>query len=185
MLPIEIAEDLLYDEGTMTFIPIKATKLRFEHSLVSISKWESKWHKPFPFINIGRDGKPLPITNEEMIDYLECMCLTQNVDPDVFKHISGPDMKRIVQYINDPMTATTFNEKNKHSSPKRMITNELIYHWMAEYGIWKECEKWHINRLMTLIHVCSAENAPKKKMSKNEVYDRQRAINAARRKPKK
>lgn len=178
MLEIEIPEETLYDEKTMTFIPIKATKLRFEHSLVSISKWESKWHKPY--LDDSRKK-----TSEEMIDYLKCMCLTQNVDPEVFKHISSENMKKIAEYMEDPQTATWFNDKNQPHGNKKVLTNELIYYWMAELGIWKECEKWHIKRLLTLIHVCSAEKAPKKKMSKGEVYERHRALNAARRKSKK
>ena len=173
MLEIEVQEETLYDEKTMSFIPIKATKLRFEHSLVSISKWESKWHKPFL-----AEGEKTP---EEMVDYLKCMCLTQNPDPEVFAHLSAENMKKIADYMEDPMTATWFNDKNKPGGKGKVITNELIYYWMAEHGIWKECEKWHIKRLLTLIHVCSAERAPKKKMSRGEVYERQRALNAQRR----
>ena len=177
MLEIEIAEEELFDEETRTFIPIKKTKLRFEHSLVSIAKWESKWHKPF------LDNRE--ITAEEMLDYLKCMCLTQNPDPNVIEHMSAENLKKIVNYMQDKQTATWFNERDNKPGKKEIITNELIYYWMAEYGIWKECEKWHINHLLTLIRVCSAKNAPQKKMSKGEVYDRQRALNKARRKPKK
>lgn len=177
MLEIEIPEEDLYDESTRTFVTIKATKLRFEHSLVSISKWESKWKKPF------LDDKTEK-TNEEMVDYLRCMCLTQNVDPDIFNYISGENITKIADYMKDSMTATWFNDKNRPGGKNKVVTSELIYFWMTQFGIWKECEKWHINRLLTLIHVCSAENAPKKKMSRGEVYDRQRALNAARRKPK-
>ena len=178
MLEIIIPEEDLYDEATRTFIPIKATKLRFEHSLVSISKWEAKYHKSYFDKNTIK-------SSEEMVDYLRMMCLTQNVDPDIFKYIPASELKRLHDYMEDPMTATVFNDKNVPKGNNKFITNELVYYWMAEYGIWKECEKWHINRLMTLIHVCSAENAPKKKMSKSELYDRHRALNAARRKPKK
>ena len=178
MLEIEIPQEELFDEATKTFITIKATKLRFEHSLVSISKWEQKYHKAFLDKNVNK-------TNEEMIDYLRMMCLTQNVDPDTFKYLSAKVLNQIHDYMEDSMTATTFNDKDGKKGSNKFITNELIYHWMAEYGIWKECEKWHINHLLALIHVCSAENAPKKKMSKSELYDRHRALNAARRKPKK
>ena len=185
MLEIELPEEELYDEKTREFVKIKATKMRFEHSLVSISKWESKYHKPFPFLNKSKNGKPVDITNEEMIYYLECMCLTQNVDPKTFRYMPRKYIEKIAEYIQDPMTATWFNDRNKPSSKQKIITNELIYNWMAEYGIWKECEKWHINRLLTLIHVCAAENAPKKKMSKSELYERQNRLNAARRKKPK
>ena len=178
MLEIEVQEETLYDEKTMSFIPIKATKLRFEHSLVSISKWEQKYHKSFLDKNVKK-------TNEEMVDYIRMMCLTQNVDPKTFNYLSAKDIKKIRAYMDDSMTATTFNDRDQKKGSNKFVTNELIYHWMAEYGIWKECEKWHINHLLALIHVCSAENAPKKKMSKSELYDRHRALNAARRKPKK
>ena len=178
MLEIEIPEEELFDETTNRFITVKATKLRFEHSLVSISKWEQKYHKAFLDKNVKK-------TNEEMVDYLRFMCLNQNVDPEIFNYLPTKALQDIHAYMEDSMTATTFNDKGGKKGSNRFITNELIYHWMAEFGIWKECEKWHINHLLALIHVCSAENAPKKKMSKNEVYDRQRALNAARRKPKK
>lgn len=184
MLEIEIPEEDLYDEATRTFITVKATKLRFEHSLVSISKWESKWKKPFPFLNIKNNSSRVEITDDEMTDYLKCMCLTQNVDPDIFKYIHGAVLKQITDYMTDSRTATWFNEKNRPGGKNKVVTSELVYFWMTNFGIWKECEKWHINRLLTLIHVCSAENAPKKKMSKAETYDRQRALNQARRKPK-
>lgn len=179
MLEIEISEQLVYDESTSTFISVKASKLKFEHSLVSISKWESKWHKPFPFINNNKQ-----MTSEEFTDYLKMMCITQNIPDDTFKTLPANAIKKIVEYMDNSQTATTFKEEPKKSSGK-FITSELIYSWMAQLNIWKECEKWHINRLLTLIHVCSAENAPKKKMSKEELYGRHRALNQARRKPKK
>lgn len=179
MLEIVVPESEVFDESTSEYIAVKATTLKFEHSLVSISKWESKWKKPFPLLNKNQE-----MTNEEMIDYLRCMCITQNVSDDIFSHLPRKVYDEIGQYMNDPMTATTFNDKAGGRGGK-FITSELIYCWMTQLNIWKECEKWHINRLLTLVHVCSAENAPKKKMSRGEIYDRQRALNAARRKPKK
>lgn len=180
MLEIIIPESEIFDESTREFITVKAVKLKFEHSLVSISKWESKWLKPFPFLNKS-DKK---ITNEELIDYFRFMCITQNVPDDTFEHLPRTAIKEIFDYMNSPMTATVFSDKPGGRSGK-FITSELIYCWMTQLNIWKECEKWHINRLLTLIHVCSAENAPKKKMSKGEVMARHIAANRARRKPKK
>lgn len=177
MLEIEIPEEEFYDEATRTIFTTKKTKLRFEHSLVSISKWESKWKKPF----LHKETKK---TNEEMVDYLRCMCLTQNVDPLIFRYLPKQFVEEIARYMDDSHTATWFNDQNTPKGRGKVITSELIYYWMTEYGIWKECEKWHINRLLTLIHVCSAETAPKKKMSKGELYDRHRALNKARRKPR-
>ncbi len=180
MLEIEIPEQEIYDESTSTFIPVKAAKLKFEHSLVSISKWESKWHKPFPFINNNKQ-----MTSEEFIDFLKMMCITQNVPDETFRSLPSNALKEIVDYMDNLQTATTFKEDNKKGNGGKFITSELIYCWMTQLNIWKECEKWHINRLLTLIHICSVENAPKKKMSKDELYSRQRALNQARRKPKK
>lgn len=178
MLEIHIPEAEVFNELTREFIAVKSVTLKFEHSLVSISKWEQKWKKPFPLLNKNQE-----MTNEEMIDYLRCMCITQNVSDDVFSNLPKSAYEEIGKYMSDPMTATTFKD-NTPGKGGKFITNELIYCWMAQCGIWKECEKWHINRLLTLIHVVSAENAPKKKMSKGELYDRQRALNAARRKKK-
>lgn len=179
MLEIVIPEAEVFDEETREFIAVKATTLKFEHSLVSINKWESKWKKPFPFLN-----KNTEMTNEEVLDYLRCMCITQNVPEDAFSHFPKWALDKLIEYMNDPMTATKFSDKSPGKGGK-FITSELIYCWMTQLNIWKECEKWHINKLLTLIHVCSAENAPKKKMSKGEAMQRQQALNKARRKPKK
>lgn len=176
MLELKIPDQVLFDEGSMQFIYTKETVLRFEHSLVSISKWESKWKKPF------MDPKRKS-TREEDNYYYKCMCLTQNVDPNVISHLPSWAVEKIQSYMEDTMTATWFNEKNKPGK-REIITSELIYYWMISYNIPFECQKWHINRLMTLIHVCGIKNAPEKKMTKAETYERQRQINAMRRKPK-
>lgn len=179
MLEIQIPEAEEYNELTREFITVKSVTLKFEHSLVSIYKWESKWKKPFPFLNKDKN-----MTNEEMIDYLRCMCITQNVPEETFSNLPKWAFEEIGKYMNDPMTATVFSDQ-PHRGGGKFITAELIYCWMTQLNIWKECEKWHINKLLTLIHVCSAENAPKKKMSKGETMSRHRALNQARRKPKK
>lgn len=174
MLEIEIPGVEQYDEVNNRFITTKGQVLRLEHSLVSISKWEAKWHKPY----LSKKPKSLA----EQIDYIRCMTLTQNVDPNVYTAITPQVLNRINAYIEDSMTATTFSKRQRGRSNNRIVTAELIYYWMICHQIPFECQKWHLNRLMTLINVCNAENGPKKKMSQKEIYASNRALNAARRK---
>jgi len=155
--------------------PEKPVTLQLEHSLVSLSKWEAKWQKPFLSNTSDR-------TDEEMNDYIRCMTLTQNVDPNLYYFIPDNVYNEITEYIQSPMTATTFSDNNNRPS-REIITNELIYYWMITLQIPIDpCEKWHLNRLMTLIKVCSIKNSPQKKMSLNELRSRNRSLNEARRK---
>lgn len=164
-----------WDEKTEKFIEPKIIKLQLEHSLISISKWESKWCKPF----LTKKEK----TIEETIDYIKCMTLTQNVKSDVYDHITQSDFQMVLDYINSPMTATTFSQNQQTGGNREIVTSELIYYWMIALNIpIDECQKWHLNRLLTLIRVCEIKNNPGKKMSKKDIYKRQAAINAARRK---
>lgn len=171
MLIINVPDTELYDEIRNEFTHIKGQKLVLEHSLVSLSKWESKWKKPF------YDRKPK--TAEESVDYVRCMTVN-SVDPMIYKGISSTHLKEINAYIEDPMTATTINQKNAPS--REIVTSELIYYWMVALNIPFECQKWHLNRLLTLINVCSIKNKPPKKMSKKELISRNAKLNAARRK---
>lgn len=180
MLQVKIPESERFDSRTDTFITTKATTLQLEHSLVSIAKWESKWCKPF--FGTGRPNEA-PKTAEETLDYIRCMTLTQNVDPNVYEAIPIDVIKQITEYIDAPMTATWFSEdKNGKKGSKEVITNELVYYWMISQNIPMECQKWHFNRLMTLIRVCGIKNAPPKKMSKHDLLSRNAALNAARKK---
>lgn len=172
MLRIEIPAAEQFDEATNRFIYTKATNLQMEHSLVSLAKWESKWHKPF----LGKEQK----TAEETIDYLRCMTITQNVDPLIYHAIPNKKMEEIKAYIDDKMTATWFSEDGKQSND--VITAEIIYDWMIAFNIPSEYAKWHLNRLLTLIRVRSIKSAPQKKMKKEEQAKNYRALNAARRK---
>lgn len=172
MLTITVPARELFDDRTNEFIYTKAHTLQLEHSLVSISKWESKWHKPF----LTKETK----TEEEMRDYIRCMTITQNVDPSVYLGLSRNNLVQIKQYIDDTMTATTFNDKNKKQN-HQVITSELIYYWMVSLNIPFECQKWHLNRLLTLIHICDIKNTPAKKMSRRDVMSRNASLNAARR----
>lgn len=176
MLELIINEPESYDERRNLFIEGKKHILKLEHSLVSISKWESKWCKPF----LTNKAK----TVEEWIDYIRCMTITQNVNPIVYFLINDDHFKQIIDYMNAPMTATTVPKDN--SSPNReVVTAELIYYWMIALNIPPEYQKWHLNRLLTLINVCNFKNKPPKKMSQSDLLNKHRSVNAARRKPRK
>jgi hypothetical protein len=159
------------------FINTKETEIKIEHSLVAISKWESKWHVAFLDDHVEK-------TNEMMIDYIRCMTITQNVNPIVYLAINqSPEvLKEINDYIDDPMTATTFNNRFMKSGGRgEYVTSELIYYWMISQNIPMDCEKWHLNRLMALIRICSEKNAPSKKMKKSEILNQNRSLNEMRR----
>lgn len=163
-----------YDEANNLFIPPEYYPLKLEHSLISLSKWESKWHKSF----LHTKNK----TDEEVLDYIRCMTLNPNVESDVYNHLSLENLRDINNYINDPMTATILPEDKSAKRNREIVTSELIYYWMIAYNIPVEFQKWHIERLMTLIRVCSIKNEPPKKRSKSEIMRRNAALNEARRK---
>lgn len=175
MLTIHVPEGRFFNDKTNEFIYTKPVDLQLEHSLISLSKWEAKWKKPF------LDNKDK--TPEEMLDYIRCMTLTKNVDPKIYEILSKEALISIRDYIQDPMTATWFSDDKKNRRPNReIITAEIIYYWMIAQNIPPEYQKWHINRLLTLIRVCSIKNAPPKKMSKKDIMRQNRQLNAARRK---
>ena len=174
MLRITIPATELWDEKREEFITVaKEQTLQLEHSLVSISKWESNWCKPF----MSKEAKTL----EETIDYIKCMTITQNVSDETYDRLTNSNIDKVSKYISAPMTATTFHNSNQGTS-REIITSELIYYWMISMNIPMECQKWHLNRLLTLIRVCNVKNSPPKKMSKGDIMRRNAALNAARRK---
>lgn len=172
MLKITVPAKEMFNEQTQTFYSTKECEICLEHSLVSVSKWESKWNKPF----LSKEQKTL----EETIDYIKCMTITQNVDPMVYSALTQQNIDAINTYINAPMTATTFSN-NKGRVNNEIITSELIYYWMIALQVPMECQKWHLNRLLTLIRVCNIKQQPGKKMSNRELLQRNSALNAARR----
>ena len=177
-IPVKQLEQ--WDENTEQFVYMTVGKeqtLQLEHSLVSISKWESKWHRSF--LHALEKGN---LTHDETVDYIKCMTLTKNVDSDVYEFLTEDNMKEINAYISDSMTATTINDGPSKTHNREILTSELIYYCMVSFNIPFECEKWHINRLLMLIRVCSVKNQPTKKMSRREIMNRNAAINAARRK---
>lgn len=174
MLRLTIPAREQWDEGKQEFINTKEQTLQLEHSLVSLSKWESKWAKPFLTNQ--------PKTYEETIDYIKCMTINQNVDPAIYSCLDNSHFEQINKYIEAPMTATYFSEqKGGRGGGREQVTSELIYYWMIALQIPFECEKWHLNRLLTLVKVCNIKNTPPKKRSKREIMSRNAALNEARR----
>ena len=173
MLQITVPASESWDESKQEFINTKEQTLQLEHSLVSLSKWESKWCKSF----FSKKEK----TTEETIDYIKFMTLTQNVKPEVYSNLTNENVRQINEYIEAPMTATYFSKEEKGKVNNETVTAELIYYWMIALNIPFECQKWHLNRLLTLIRVCNVKNQPPKKMSKSSILSRNAALNAARR----
>lgn len=173
MLTIIVPESESFDPITETFFSTKEQKLVLEHSLYSISKWESKWNKVF----LDKREKK---TVEESRDYIKCMTITQNVDPAIYYALTDKNYQEITEYMQAPMTATWFPNDNRPPS-REIITSEVIYYYMTALQIPFECDKWHLNRLMTLIHVCSEKNKPPKKMGMKTIMTKNQALNQLRR----
>lgn len=172
MLPITIPENDLFDEKNEEFIHIYETTITLEHSLISISKWESMYHKPFL--------SKTPKTQQEIIDYIKCMTIEKKVDPNVYFGLTAQNINKIKEYIDDPMTATTFSKTEKGGG-REVITSELIYYWMIAQEIPPQYEKWHLNRLLTLIRVCNNKNTPSKKMKSGDIRRQNASLNEQRR----
>lgn len=175
MLQIVVPQREYYNRSTNQFVYTKEQKLNLEHSLVSVSKWESKFCKPFLYTF---DKSP---TDEEIRYYVKCMTLTQNVDDNIYVSLTRENIDEIFEYINNSMTATTFRDE-KHKPPRELVTSELVYYWMTQCNIPFECQKWHFNRLLTLIRVCNVKSQPPKKRSAAEIAERYRIENEKRKK---
>lgn len=174
MLIITIPKVDYFDEVSQEFIAIEETTIQLEHSLFSISLWESKWEKAF----LGPKDK----TDEETIGYIKSMTLTENIPDEVYLRMSDENRKEINEYISAKMTATWFNEKPGGAKNTEVITSELIYSWMVTLRIPFECQHWHLARLLTLIRVINIKNTPPKKMSRGDLAARNRELNAMRQK---
>ena len=173
MLTITIPACEYYDSLNNRFHYSKEQEIVIEHSLVSISKWEQKFKVPF----LGRQ-----LSGSEFIEYVKCMTITKNVDPLVYNAMTKQNIEDIKAYMEDPMTATWFSKMRSRTHSGKAITNELVYYWMFALNIPIDCQKWHFNRLTTLIRVCSEENAPKEKMSQAETAAYYAKLNAERKK---
>lgn len=172
MLVLQIGGLEYFNEAESRFIQLKQKTVRLEHSLKSLARWESKWNVAF----LSNDK-----TREQTIDYYWCMEVTGTMSREDFLYLTPEQEKQIQEYIGAPMTATTINRRGPEKAPsKKIVTAEVIYYWMLQYGIPFECEKWHLNQLLTLIEVCNDEGGPQQKMGMREQMAQQRALNAAR-----
>ena len=176
MLLLKIPPVEYYDEENDLFSYSGERTIQLEHSLISISKWESRWHKPY----LAEERR----TMEESIDYIRCMTITPNVPDEEYQRIGDAQMDEVSAYILDPMSATEVSRRQKKEGVARrkdVVTSEKIYSWMIGLNIPLECQKWHLNRLFALIELCDAQNAPPKKKSKRELIEENKALNQARR----
>lgn len=171
MLKLNIKPVEFYDDNLCEFITVPGLKLTLEHSLYTISKWESRWMKPF----MGNNEK----SDDEILDYILCMDITETLTIESIQNIQQVDLSRILTYINSNMSATTFNNSGSGKS-NEIVTSELIYYWMITLQIPLDCEHWHLNRLMTLIRICNIKNSPPKKQDKQAALSRQRELNKQR-----
>ena len=173
MLEIQVESFELYDEKAEEFISVNGRKIVLEHSLISLSKWESKWQKAFL-----RPKQKMSVA--ETISYIRCMTISQNVNPFIYSKLYSLHLKEIFDYIENPMTATTFRKSLRNTINRETITAELIYYWMTAFNIPFSCERWHLNRLITLITVCNLKQQPKKKMTRAELLKRNHDLNKQR-----
>lgn len=169
----------MFNDKTQEFITVEPCVLTLKHSLLSLTNWESKWEIPYLY-----DNPKKPKTVIQQLDYVRCMTINNKaVDPMVYYALQPEDLTKINKYINDPMTASTFSDSGRRGARRsQIVTSELIYCWMIEFGIpFDPCEKWHLNRLMTLIRACEVNNTPQKKMTKSEIGRQNEELNKIRR----
>ena len=172
MFKVIVPEQENFNEETGEFEHVEEVVFEVEHSLFSLSKWESKFEKPF----LAQNEK----TPEEMLGYLEAMVITPDLDPSIVRSCTQENLKDIQEYIDSAQSATTFGDMPRQRGPGEVITSELIYFWMVCFTIPFECQHWHLNRLFSLIRVCNIKNSKQKKMSRHEVAQRNRELNAQR-----
>lgn len=176
MLKLTIHGTEQFDEASNEFFTPADVNLELEHSLISLSKWEAIWEKPF----LSAEEK----TTDETFSYIECMCLTPDVPPETFRRLRGDHLETINKYIEAKMSATWFTDAPAPKGRSReVITAEIMYHWIVAFTLPLDVENWHLNRFFTLVKVCNEKNAPpdkKKKMSPQQIMERNRALNEKR-----
>lgn len=152
----------------------ESLELDLEHSLISLSKWESKYEKPF-FSSNG-------LAPEELMDYISMMIVGDRPPKNLRHRITSDQIMLISDYISSKQTATWFREEQNSKKTSEAVTSELIYYWLVQFNIdFYPTETWHINRLMTLVKICGIKQTPPKKMSKSEQAEHMRRLNAQRR----
>lgn len=176
MLTLYVKGTEYYDEIRNEFVAVESANLELEHSLQSLTKWEAKHKKSF-LDTISKGLQP-----EEVLDYVKCMTLKEPKDKNIYLCLNAIHVEQIKNYIQDPMTATTFMELKKpvKTNKREIITSEIIYYWMLEAGIPFECDTWNLNHLLALIRVVSIKNS-NVKMSRKETKDFNKAMMAKRR----
>ena len=174
MLTIEILGEESYDESEQKFVYLDSVILELEHSLVALSKWESKHEKPF----LGKDEK----TKEETLSYIYCMIVTPGIHPNIINRLENGHIAMVNEYISAKMTATWFTEHAPEPKSSETITSELVYYWISAMNLPIEVENWHLNRLFALIKIASIKSSKPKKMTRSEIAERNRKLNAERRK---
>lgn len=173
MLKLIVPGDEFFNEETEEFTTQGDFELELEHSLISLSKWESKHQKPF----LASSDK----TPEEILSYIECMILTPIYPEGLIQRFGNIQFSQVNEYIESKESATTFGDMPERKGRGEVITSELIYYWMVAFTIPFECETWHLNRLFALIRICNLKNSKPQKMSKSEIAARNRELNAQRR----
>lgn len=173
MLRLVIEGDESFNEETSTFETFDDVVIDLEHSLISLSKWESKYQKPF----LSSEQK----SSEEIFGYLQSMIINPDTDPDAIYRCSQVDITRIQEYIDSSQSATTFGSMPERRGPGEVITSELIYYWMVGFNIPFECQHWHLNRLFSLIRICNIKNSKQTKTSRFETAAQRAELNAKRR----
>lgn len=173
MLTLIVPGTEVYNEETSEFGSEGDVVLELEHSLASLSKWESNYERPF----LADDEK----SEGEILGYIKAMVLTPNVAAETYENLTRENFEEINKYIEAKQTATTIYEPPGTSSSRETITAELIYYWMTVFHIPFECENWNLNRLFMLIRICSIKQSPPKKESATTRAARQREMNERRR----
>lgn len=175
MLAINVAiTPELWDDEKEEFIPPKEETVLLEHSLLSVSKWETRWHKAF----LTNKEKSF----EESLDYIRCMIISENSVPDICMYLTDKNIKEIYEYMEEPMTAVYFREFSSGKRCRDTVTADLIYYWLLTLNIPFECESWHLNKLFALIRVCGIKNSPDKKRNKKEIMRHNIQLNEKRKK---
>lgn len=151
----------------------KVVRLQFEHSLRSLSKWESK--NKIAFL-AGREKTPA-----QMVDYYRCMLLSPE-DPDLVYLLDPSQMEELTNYINENQTASSVPNEGPTQYNPETTTSELVYFWMTALKINWEAQDWHFSRLMMLVQITSYKQQPPKKRNPREVLSDMRRENERRKK---